>query len=112
MKLTKRKRYTNLTEGVLFHTLSREIMVALVRTAEAWSVELTQDLRAFSELCLLTRKWFTREYNIVEFDYLPIDIMHKNAKLNRAIFEAAMVCLFAQLTASTALFAVEMNWNI
>ena len=73
------------------HTLSREIVVTLVRT-EAWSVELIQDLRAFSKLLLLTTKWFRREYNIVEFDYLPMDIMHKNAMLNRAIFEAAMAC--------------------
>ena len=40
---------------VPLHTLSREIVVALVRT-EAWSVELIQDLRAFSELLLLTTK--------------------------------------------------------
>ena len=74
---------------VLLHTLSREIVVALVRT-EAWSVELIQDHRAFSELLFLTMKLFRREYNIVEFDHLPMDIMHKNVMLNRAIFEAAM----------------------
>ena len=76
---------------VPLHTLSREIVVALVRT-EAWSVELIQAHRAFSELFFLTMKWFRREYNIVEFDYLPMDIMHKNAMLNRAIFEAAIAC--------------------
>ena len=38
-----------------------------------------------------------------------MDIMHKNAMLTRAIFEAAMVSLFTQLTASTALLAVEMK---
>ena len=75
--------------AVLLHTLSREIVVALVRT-EAWSVELIQDHRAFSELLFLTMKLFRREYNIVEFDHLPMDIMHKNVMLNRAIFEAAM----------------------
>ena len=93
------------------HTLSREIVVTLVRT-EAWSVELIQDLRAFSKLLLLTTKWFRREYNIVEFDYLPMDIMHKNAMLNRAIFEATMACPFTKVTASTAFLAVEMEWNI
>ena len=41
-----------------------------------------------------------------------MDIMHKNAMLNRAIFEAAMVCPFTQLTASAALLAVEMKSNI
>lgn len=96
---------------MLLHTLSREIVVALERT-EAWSVELIQDLRAFPELFFLTMKWFRREYNIVEFDYLPMDIMHKNVMLNRAIFEAAMVCPFTQLTASTAFVGVEMKWNI
>ena len=93
---------------VLLHTLSREIVVALVRT-EAWSVELIQD--AFSELLFLTMKWFRREYYIVEFDHLPMDIMHKNVMLNRAIFEAAMVCLFTQ-QAPLSGFAVEMKWNI
>ena len=96
---------------VLLHTLSREIVVALVR-AEEWSVELIQDHRAFSELLFLTMKWFRREYNIVEFDHLPMDIMHKNVMLNKAIFEAAMVCLFTQQARSLSGFAVEMKWNI
>ena len=95
---------------VLLHTLSREIVVALVRT-EAWSAELIQDHRAFSELLFLTMKWFRREYYIVEFDHLPMDIMHKNVMLNRAIFEAAMVCLFTQQAPLSGL-AVEMKWNI
>lgn len=33
-----------------------------------------------------------------------MDAMHKNAMLNRVIFEAAMVCLFPQLAASSALW--------
>ena len=75
-------------------------------TCEDWSVKCWVNPRSSSlwELFFLTMKWFRREYNIVEFDYLPMDIVHKNVMLNRAIFEAAMVCLFTQLTASTALW--------